>query len=204
MPSKPICPVTNDSLSWNDQTRRVVADRLENVPPRRFFSQAQFTLLRAMIDVILPQPERSEAECIPVEAFIDAMLHENIGTRYADTPTAREAWRHGLRAVDAEAMRRWGRGFATLLPEEQRVVFGAIDAGDVDAANWKGLSARRFFREILLKQAVMVYYVHPFAWSEMGFGGPASPRGYVRLGPDDREPWEARERRQPQKLRGLE
>jgi hypothetical protein len=27
----------------------------------------------------------------------------------------------------------------------------------------------------------------------MGFGGPASPRGYVRLDADKRDPWEAAE-----------
>jgi hypothetical protein len=34
----------------------------------------------------------------------------------------------------------------------------------------------------------------------MGFGGPAAPRGYLRLGPDERDPWEAREERLPQRV----
>ena len=38
-----------------------------------------------------------------------------------------------------------------------------------------------------------LYYSHPTAWSEMGFGGPASPRGYVRMELDRRDPWEAAE-----------
>ncbi|MGH6677602.1 MAG: gluconate 2-dehydrogenase subunit 3 family protein, partial [Bradyrhizobium sp.] len=36
-------------------------------------------------------------------------------------------------------------------------------------------------------------YAHPAAWSEIGFGGPASPRGYVRLGANRRDEWEAAE-----------
>jgi hypothetical protein len=35
------------------------------------------------------------------------------------------------------------------------------------------------------------YYAHRSAWNEIGFGGPASPRGYVRMGLDRRDPWEA-------------
>ncbi len=35
------------------------------------------------------------------------------------------------------------------------------------------------------------YYSHPFAWNEIGFGGPASPRGYVRMDFNRRDPWEA-------------
>ena len=27
------------------------------------------------------------------------------------------------------------------------------------------------------------FYSHPWAWNEIGFGGPAYPRGYARLGP---------------------
>ncbi len=41
--------------------------------------------------------------------------------------------------------------------------------------------------------AVKAYYAHPTAWSEIGFGGPASPRGYVRMDFDRRDPWEAAE-----------
>ena len=33
----------------------------------------------------------------------------------------------------------------------------------------------------------------PTAWSEIGWGGPASPRGYVRLDFNERDPWEAAE-----------
>ena len=33
----------------------------------------------------------------------------------------------------------------------------------------------------------------PTAWSEIGWGGPASPRGYVRMDFDERDPWEAAE-----------
>ena len=35
----------------------------------------------------------------------------------------------------------------------------------------------------------------PTAWNEIGFGGPASPRGYVRMDFDRRDPWEAAEAR---------
>jgi hypothetical protein len=36
-----------------------------------------------------------------------------------------------------------------------------------------------------------MYYAHPQAWDEIGFGGPASPRGYVRMGFNRYDPWEA-------------
>ncbi|MDQ2679511.1 MAG: gluconate 2-dehydrogenase subunit 3 family protein, partial [Candidatus Eremiobacteraeota bacterium] len=39
------------------------------------------------------------------------------------------------------------------------------------------------------------YYAHPWAWDEIGFGGPAYPRAYMRLEHGEPEPWEVRERR---------
>ena len=190
------------TVSFNEATRRVVAYRLEKVPARRFFDADRYALLRAVVDIVLPQPERSEAERIPVEAFIDAMLQadQGSGTRYADTPTQREAWPRGLDGIEREAERRHGCGFRDLVAADRQALLHAIDDGNVDADTWRGVDPKRFFRSVLLKEAVKIYYAHPSAWNEMGFGGPAAPRGYVRMGPDEADPWEAAQERPPQSV----
>ncbi|HET7410430.1 MAG TPA: gluconate 2-dehydrogenase subunit 3 family protein, partial [Paracoccaceae bacterium] len=105
-----------DSPSWNEATRKVVADRLGNLPPRRFLDEAEFALLRSLMDCILPQPERDERERIPVEALIDAALFDNRGrgTRYAGMPRQQDAWRRGLAGIAREAEQEFGRGFDAL------------------------------------------------------------------------------------------
>ena len=40
------------------------------------------------------------------------------------------------------------------------------------------------------RYACTAFYSHPWAWNEIGFGGPAYPRGYLNLGVDAREHWE--------------
>ena len=40
------------------------------------------------------------------------------------------------------------------------------------------------------RYACTAFYSHPWAWNEMGFGGPAYPRGYKNMGIDRREGWE--------------
>jgi hypothetical protein len=50
-----------------------------------------------------------------------------------------------------------------------------------------------FFKERVLHDIVSAYYAHPTAWSEIGWSGPASPRGFVRLDKGMRDPWEATE-----------
>ena len=48
---------------------------------------------------------------------------------------------------------------------------------------------------LLVSDCVEAYYAHPWAWDEIGFGGPAYPRAYMRLERGEAEPWEAEEKR---------
>jgi hypothetical protein len=182
-----------DSPSYDETTRAVLAQRLEAVPPRRFLDQDEWALLEAVNRRLLPQPER--AAPIPITPWIDAMLHENRGEgfRQPEVPPMRQAWRTGLAAIEAEARSRHGKPFAALDPAAQDATLQAIADGHADSAHWQGLPAQAFLVQMLLKAAAGIYYAHPAAWSEIGFGGPASPRGYVRLGFDQRDSWEAKE-----------
>jgi hypothetical protein len=185
-----------DTPSWDDQTREVLRKRLTEVPARRFFSETEWQTLEAVCGRLIPQPERSDP--IPIVPWIDEKLHHNWrdGFRYDDMPPLREAWRLGLEGIDHESRRRFGAHFRSLPEADQDAVLRAIQAGDVDGEVWARLPAQRFFTTVLLKEVVGEYYAHPAAWSEVGFGGPASPRGYVRLGSNQRDPWEAPERDQ--------
>ena len=182
-----------DSPSWNEQTRGVVRQRLEQVPPRRFLSADQWSLLEAIASRLVPQPDREEP--VPIAPWIDDMLHHNHtpGYRYADMPPMREAWRQGLNAIAAETRNRHGKAFEELSPDDQDELLSDVQNNRVESRYWGDLPAGGFFLHHLLKQVVGVYYSHPDAWSEIGYGGPASPRGYARLGPDERDPWEAEE-----------
>jgi len=182
-----------DSPSWNDQTREAVRQRIEEVPERRFLSQGQWSLLEAIVARLVPQPEREEP--VPIVPWIDDMLEKNEtpGYRYADMPPMRDAWRQGLDGIAAEARARHGETFEELSAEEQDALLTDVQHDRVDKEIWGELPAGGFFLHHLLKQTVGIYYSHPDAWSEIGFGGPASPRGYARLGMDERDPWEAKE-----------
>jgi hypothetical protein len=183
-----------NSPSWNEKTREVVEKRLRQVPDRRFFSEAEWEILAAVCDRLIPQPDRPEAP-VPIVPFIDAKLFENRGDgyRHEALPPQREAWRKGIAAIDDEARARWHRGFRELPDDQKDAVLRAIQHGDVLSAAWQGMPPKRFFMSMLLHDVVGIYYAHPAAWSEIGFGGPAAPRGYVRLGFDRRDSWEAAE-----------
>jgi len=182
-----------DSLSFDDKTRAALTRRLGSPPSRRFFSPDEWRLLEAVAARLLPQSDRVQP--IPITPWIDARLAEGRGEGYRDArmPPQEEVWRRGLAGVEAEAQARFAACFADLAPELQDEVLRRVQAGEIAAGGWEGLEPARFFRDALLKTVAGLYYAHPAAWSEIGFGGPASPRGYVRMGFDERDPWEAKE-----------
>jgi hypothetical protein len=187
-----------DTPSWDDQTREVIRKRLVDIPERRFFTEAEWQTLESICARLVPQPERSNP--IPIVPWIDEKLHHDRrdGFRYDDMPPLSEAWRLGLRGIDDESRRQFGTEFRSLPEANQEAVLRTIQAGDVAGEVWARLPPKRFFTTVLLKEVVGEYYAHPAAWSEVGFGGPASPRGYVRLGLNQRDPWEQRERSDPE------
>jgi hypothetical protein len=181
-----------DTPSFNNRTREVLAERLSRVPPRRFLSRDDWDLLEAIVARLVPQPDRSQP--VPIVPGIDEALLLNRGEGYRGDghPPMRETWRIGLAGVRAESLSRFAAPFSALDPARQDALLRAVQAGDVDREAWAGIEPRHFFVHVLLKTVAGLYYTHPAAWSEIGFGGPASPRGYVRLGFDERDPWEAR------------
>ncbi len=84
-----------------------------------------------------------------------------------------------------------GKGFVDLAPDDQDLILRHVELGEIERADWGEMSAQRFFGTLLLRTVATIYYAHPAVWSEIGFGGPAGPRGYVRLGVGERDPWEA-------------
>lgn len=179
--------------SWNGTTRRVIDARLAVPRDPRFLTGHELATVAAIAARLVPQP-RSRPP-IPVAALIDEKLfkgHED-GFRHEGMPREREAWRRGLAALDAEARERHGAVFAHLPGPRQDALLKQMEQGELNGAAWSGMPCKTFFKQRLAKDIVFAYYAHPTAWSEIGFGGPASPRGYVRLGYDQRDPWEAAE-----------
>ena len=183
--------------SWNEQTRRVIDARMAIHPDAHaFFSDEEWPTVLAICRRIVPQP-RDRSHPAPVAAMVDAKLAAGQGDGYRDyrLPHQGEAWRRGVRALDAEAHARSGGKFHELDPAQQDEILKAAQEGKMHSNAWGDMPSKIFFEKRLLHDVVSAYYAHPAAWNEIGFGGPASPRGYVRLNFDRRDSWEAVEAR---------
>lgn len=187
------------SPDWDDPTREAVRKRIEEVPPIRFFDEREAALLRAVVERILPQPDRAEGERVPIVPWIDEKLYEDRGEgyRYETLPPQREAWRRFLAGLDEAARTGCGAAFVALDGDAQDVVLRQAADGEASAEAsaeaWAGVDVERFFSSVLCETVARTYYAHPLAWSEIGYGGPSSPRGHVRKWEGGVDPWEPEE-----------
>lgn len=212
--------VLEQAPHWDEATRRVVLQRVERVPPIRFFDEREAATLGAFCDLVTAQDAEPR---IPVLAMVDERLYEKRaeGYRYADMPSDPETWRQVARMLDAAASRSvvpkspqgsqrnhgtgvlrsvvrkspqgsqgnhgTGEGFAAAEREAQLRIVQRFSEGELE---WDGCPVDRAWG-VVMRDVLGVFYSHPWAWNEIGFGGPAYPRGFARLGAGQREHWES-------------
>ena len=182
-----------DGQSWNDKTREVIDARLAVEPRPAFFSDDEWKTLEALCGRVMPQLEGRPPA--PLAAYVDRQLlrGKTKGYRFTDMPQPGEAWKRALAALDEVAQRNHGRQFALLTESDQVAMLTQMAEGSFEAEAMRGMPSKTFWTSHVIHDVVGAYYAHPSAWSEIGWGGPASPRGYVRLDLDERDAWEPEE-----------
>jgi hypothetical protein len=171
---------------WDSKTRGVVLDRVGNIPPITFFTETEIITLRAFCNTVTGQDSEPR---IPVLEMVDAKLSAGRldGFRHHDMPPDPETWRQVAANLDQSACERGcGEGFAAAPSELQHEIIERFSKGDLE---WE-LPVKKAWG-VLMRMVLAAFYSHPWAWNEIGFGGPAYPRGYARLGAGQREHWEA-------------
>ena len=181
--------VLDERHHWDPVTRELVLGRVESVPPIRFFTAEEALTLGAFCDVVMAQDREPR---VPVLNLVDAKLFDGKldGYRYADMPDDRETWRRVAAGLDS-AVRQHGSfdHFAVAPSSVRHQVIDAFSRGELQGSVWDSLSCARAF-SVVMRAVLSEFYSHPRAWNEIGFGGPAYPRGYARLGAGQRESWE--------------
>ncbi|MBV9535078.1 MAG: gluconate 2-dehydrogenase subunit 3 family protein [Solirubrobacterales bacterium] len=180
--------VLHEAPHWDEVTRRLVLDRVENVPEIRFFTASEASTLGAFCDAVLAQDKEPQ---VPVLNMVDAKLFggQLDGFCYADMPDDRETWRRVARGLDAAARQHGVDEFATAPWHIQRGVIQAFSEGELHGEVWDELPPKRAWT-VVMRAVLSAFYSHPWAWNEIGFGGPAYPRGFARFGVGQREHWE--------------
>jgi Gluconate 2-dehydrogenase subunit 3 len=186
--------VLSQTGHWDDVTRRVVLDRLESVPPIRFFTVEEAATLKAFCDLATAQDAEPR---IPVLSYIDEKLDQGKrdGWQYFDLPDDDEVWRRIALGLDDEARSAAFDSYATATVEVQAGIVSRFANADLHGGVWETMNVAQAFK-VAMRYVAQAFYSHPWAWNEIGFGGPAYPRGYGAFGSPhlgEQESWETEE-----------
>lgn len=130
----------------------------------RFLTPAEFALLDALSELIIPADEHSPgAHAAGVAAYLDGRLAESL------RPEWQAAWRSGLGEVDRLSGEMSGKPFLQGSPEERLAVLARMAAGETAP----GTASDRFFIE-LKRWTVNAYYT-----SETGIHADQEYKGNV-------------------------
>jgi gluconate 2-dehydrogenase subunit 3-like protein len=179
---------------WDPVTREMVLGRVQDVPPIRFFTPGEAATLSALADRLTAQESEPR---IPIINFVDEKYEKGDldGFQFADMPDDRDAWRLVAQGLDEQAAERAGAAsFAAAAVQDQLAIVSDFADGNLRGGAWEELSVTHAF-SLVMRVVLSCFYSHPWAWNEIGFGGPAYPRGYSRFGSPElqqaeRETWE--------------
>src|SRR5207302_1446588 len=85
-------------------------------------------------------------------------------------------------------------GVADAPEDVQAGIVHRFSKADLHGGVWDTVNIARAFK-VVMRYVVQAFYAHPWAWNEIGFGGPAYPRGYGAFGSPhlrEEESWEAK------------
>jgi hypothetical protein len=174
---------------WDDVTAGVVLARLAMPGESSFFTPSEVAIAGPLLDLLLAQDAEPR---VPVLALIDERLAvgETDGWHYDELPEDGAAWRASLASLDEDARTAHsGRPFAELITDEQAALIQAVQDRVHAKETWHEWPAE-YIWSLWTRYACTAFYSHPWAWNEIGFPGPAYPRGYVNPGINSRERWE--------------
>ena len=186
--------VLSQARYWDQVTADVLTARTGPPALPRFFTGPEAACARALLNLLTGQDEQDGELTVPVLEMVDARLEagETDGWRYDDMPEDGQAWRDTLAYLDADAGQRCGTTFANAPEPDQLALIQAVQ--DLNSADWHGLPTAHVW-SLWTRYACTSFYAHPFAWAEIGFPGPAYPRGYKNAGVGKPEPFEVRDAR---------
>jgi len=178
----PAYDVWEEHPQWDPHTREIVGKRRSPQVAHRFFSHEEALLIQGLATVLVDD-HRLEVLTY-VTQHVDESVASPIGEaqRQVGVLEKKELYRQGLAEVERISREQFGSDFLALKREEQIAVLNQLQHDK---------QTKPFFKK-LLHDCVAAYYSHPLVWSEIGYGGPAYPRGYVRVEKGLVDPWEAK------------
>ncbi|MCX7523116.1 gluconate 2-dehydrogenase subunit 3 family protein [Microbacterium sp. STN6] len=186
-PRFPGFDVLGQAGAWDDVTRELIVNRLNPDPHLRFFTATEFLTAAALLDQLTGQ---IDDPIVPVAQMIDIRMADDStdGWHFEGMPRDHDVWKATVHGLDDDAHAAHGKAFADCDSDQQQAILTAIHKADPEG-EWHGMNANRTWN-LWMRYACTAFYSHPAAWNEIGFSGPAYPRGYKNAHVGTLEPYE--------------
>ncbi|MCP1310045.1 gluconate 2-dehydrogenase subunit 3 family protein [Paenibacillus tyrfis] len=188
----PSYDVMHEKDSWDDHTQQIVLSRLHTTGDYVFLMTVEAEHLRAWCSLLVDD-ERPEIIQFVLDHIDRTLAGGQESQRKSGEPEAAVLVREGLHALDIACQTIHTERFFHLQPKQKKQLMLDVSRNQaVPLEVWQHVPQEALFKK-LLNLTVEAYYSHPEIWSEIGYGGPAYPRGYVRMHPGQLDPWEPKE-----------
>ncbi|MCC2683877.1 MAG: subunit 3 of gluconate 2-dehydrogenase [Paenibacillaceae bacterium] len=190
----PSYDVMEHKQAWDEHTRSIVSSRLFREHDYQFLTLGEAEVLRAWCIRLVDDPRGELIQF--VLGHIDQTLHKQAGEgqRKPGVPPSRKLIRDGIAYIENLSMARHGKPFFHLDADEQQWLmeeFSNASAHLPEQHSPSSFPQKELFGK-LHTLTLEAYYSHPQVWSEIGYAGPAYPRGYIRTQNGHLDSWEAK------------
>jgi hypothetical protein len=179
--------VMNEKEEWDPHTREIVEKRTS---ANLGFEGDDSKLLYDVCSILLDESRP------PVLQFIVYHFHTKFAAEIGEAQRKKGVQKEalliqtGLQDLQTFSLQHFNKTFSLLEESEKKDIIKKIADGTLPPDVGKNLS-KDFFKKFL-SLSVEAFYSHPDVWSEIGYAGPAYPRGYVRTELGLTDPWEAK------------
>jgi hypothetical protein len=104
-------------------------------------------------------------------------------------PDDGETWKLVARGLDEQAQPLGASRYRDLQDDQQLVLCTRFASGELRGGVWDEIDCATAWK-VVTRGIMAEFYSHPWAWNEIGYAGPAYPRGFSRLGVGMSEAWE--------------
>lgn len=184
--------VLDEKDEWDDHTQQIVTSRTQPIAGYQFLNEQEVEMLRCLCSLLVYDSSPDALEF--TIAHFDRTLYSSPGEgqRKDGVPAAQELIRQGLKELEQSSQHKYSVSFTELNIEKQKQMIQDISAKRAEPTEvWNAMLQKALF-EKLMRLTVEAYCSHPRVWSEIGYAGPAYPRGYMRTQLGQLDPWEAK------------
>ncbi|RKN62894.1 gluconate 2-dehydrogenase subunit 3 family protein [Paenibacillus ginsengarvi] len=186
--------VLDERDEWDEFTRSIVVSRLGPAEPYGYLTLVEAEMLRAVC-ASLVYDDKPEVIDYVVRHIDETLVKSRLtgeGQREVGVPPAPELIRQGLKAIEQSVLLLRQASFMSLSEADRAGLLRQMSNSAAEPPElWASLPQRQLFQK-LCSLTIEAYCSHPAIWSEIGYGGPAYPRGYVRTQLGQLDPWEAK------------